>query len=160
MEEGYRILETEHVRVDGPRGGTREERGEELSFLFEHPEVKAVFAARGGDFLSEILPYVRWTSLKKNPKWLAGASDPTSLLFTYTVKYGVATMYGFNGGSFDEDPLPEYLQNSLKLIRGRKVIQRTSDYHASKPSFADDYCGPDTITEWKSCERTLYWRMY
>ncbi len=148
--EGYRILETEHVRVDDPRGGTAQQRGDELSSLFENPEIRAVFSAAGGDFLSEVLPYVRWNSLKKNPRWFAGASDPTSLLFTYTVKYDVATLYGFNAGSFDEQPLPEYLQNSLKILKGKHVVQRTSELYASKPSFADDYSGPDTQTKWKS----------
>ncbi len=149
-KEGYRILETEHVRVDDPRGGTAEERGEELSSLFENPEVNAVFCAAGGDFLSEILPHVRWKSLKRNPVWLAGSSDPTSLLFTYTVKYDVATLYGFNAGSFDEIPVPDHLKNALKIVKGKHVVQRTSELFASKPGFADDYAGFDTPTEWKS----------
>ena len=149
-KEGYQILETEHVRVDDPRGGTAEERGDELSSLFENPEVKAVFCAAGGDFLSEILPHVRWKSLKRNPLWLAGSSDPTSLLFTYTAKYDVATMYGFNAGSFDEQPVPDHLKNALKIVKGKPVIQRTSKMYASKPGFAEDYEGFDTPTEWKS----------
>ena len=155
QKEGYRILETEHVRIDDPRGGTAEERGEELSSLFENPEVNAVFCAAGGDFLSEILPYVRWKSLRRHPVWLAGASDPTSLLFTYTVKYDVATFYGFNAGSFDEQPLPDHLKNALKLIKGRKVVQKTSEMFASKPGFADDYAGFDTPTEWKSNRKKI-----
>ena len=149
-KEGYQILETEHVRMDDPRGGTAEERGDELSSLFENPEVKAVFCAAGGDFLSEILPHVRWKSLKRNPLWLAGSSDPTSLLFTYTAKYDVATMYGFNAGSFDEQPVPDHLKNALKMVKGKPVIQRTSKMYASKPGFAEDYEGFDTPTEWKS----------
>ena len=149
-QEGFRILETAHVRVDDPRGGSAEERGDELSSLFENPEVNAVFCAAGGDFLSEILPYVRWKSLKRRPIWLAGSSDPTSLLFTYTVKYDVATLYGFNAGSFDEIPVPDYQQNSLRIIKGRKTVQRTSEMFASKPGFADDYAGFDTPTEWKA----------
>jgi muramoyltetrapeptide carboxypeptidase LdcA involved in peptidoglycan recycling len=153
--EGYQIIETEHVRVDNPRGGTARQRGVEFSSLFANPEVNCVISAAGGDFLFEILPYVDWHIMKKNPKWLCGASDPTSLLFTYTVRYDIATMYGFNAGSFSEDPIPENVQNSLKFLKGKLPVQKTSTMYASKPGFADDYEGPDTPTEWKSNQKTV-----
>ena len=153
--KGFRIMETEHVRINDPRGGTAEERGQELTSLFLNKEVAAVLAAAGGDFLYEILPYINWNALKNHPKWMAGASDPTSILFTYTTKYDVATIYGFNAGSFDEDPLPSYLIQALNLLQGKQVIQRTSELHSSKPSFADDYAGPDTPTEWKANVKSL-----
>ena len=154
-EEGWQIRETEHVRVDDPRGGSAEERGHEFSSLFSDPDVDAVFCAAGGDFLSEILPYVNWSAIKKHPVWVAGASDPTSLLFTITAKYDIATLYGFNAGSFDENPLPDHLKTALKLLKGKPVIQRTSRLYSSKPSFAEDYAGLDTPTEWKSSRKTI-----
>ena len=148
--QGYEIWESEHVRVEGPRGGTAEERGAELTSLFASPEVKAVLSAAGGDFLSEILPYVNWGTLRNHPKWLCGASDPTSLLYTYTVKYDVASLYGFNAGSFDEVPLSVFDRNALKFLKGKLPVQKASRMYASKPGFAEDYEGPDTPTEWKS----------
>ena len=152
---GFRVMETEHVRVNDPRGGTAEERGSELTSLFLEDEVKAVLSAAGGDFLYEVLPYINWRVLKNHPKWMAGASDPTSILFTYTTKYDVATLYGFNAGSFDDDPLPPYLIQALNILKGKTVIQRTSKLYASKPSFADDYAGPDTPTLWKSNRKVI-----
>ena len=133
---GFRVTETEHVRVNDPRGGTAEERGSELTSLFLEDEVKAVLSAAGGDFLYEVLPHINWRVLKNHPKWMAGASDPTSILFTYTTKYDVATLYGFNAGSFDDDPLPPYLIQALNILKGKTVIQHTSKLYASKPSFA------------------------
>ena len=147
---GYRTLETEHVRVNDSRGGSAKERGQELTSLFLNPEVKAVLSAAGGDFLFETLPYIDWNAIKKHPKWMAGASDPTSILFTLTVRYDIATIYGFNAGSFDETPLPSYLKASLNILKGKLPVQRTSKLHSSKPSFADDYAGPDTPTVWEA----------
>ncbi len=154
-KKGYRIRETEHVRLNNARGGSAEERGKELTSLFLDPEVKCVISAAGGDFLFEILPYVNWNAMKKNPKWLCGASDPTSLLFTYTVKYDVSTMYGFNAGTFSDIPMPANVKNILKFLKGDLPVQKTSRMYASKPGFADDYAGPDTKTEWKASRSTI-----
>ena len=153
--KGFEILETAHVRVDGDRGGSARERGAELTSLFADERVRAVISAAGGDFLFEILPYVNWSVLRNHPKWLCGASDPTSLLYTYTVKYDVATLYGFNAGSFDEVPLSLYDRNALNILTGKLPVQKTSKMYASKPGFAEDYEGPDTPTEWKSPYESL-----
>lgn len=99
--EGYRIKETASVRLDSDRGGSAQVRGNELNTLFADPEVKMVMAASGGDFLDEMLPYADFEQMKRNPKWLMGASDPTGLLFPYTTICDVATLYGCNAGSYD-----------------------------------------------------------
>ncbi|MCI6767730.1 S66 family peptidase [Porcincola intestinalis] len=99
--EGYRIKETASVRLDSDRGGSAQTRGDELNTLFVDPEVKMVMAASGGDFLDEMLPYADFEQMKRNPKWLMGASDPTGLLFPYTTICDVATLYGCNAGSYD-----------------------------------------------------------
>ena len=99
--EGYRIRETASVRLDSDRGGNAQTRGDELNELFADPEVKMVMAASGGDFLDEMLPYAVFEQMKRNPKWLMGASDPTGLLFPYTTICDVATLYGCNAGSYD-----------------------------------------------------------
>lgn len=154
--QGYRIKETAHVRVEDARGGTAEERANELVSLFDDPDIKAVLSAAGGDFLYEILPFINWNRIKRNPKWMAGASDPTSILFTLTTKYDIASLYGFNAGSFDETPLSPCLKDALNILKGKLPIQKTSRLYASKPSFADDYVGPDTPTQWHSNKKDIH----
>ena len=68
-QQGWKTWETEHVRVDDLRGGTASQRAQELTALFLHPAVDAVFAATGGDFLSEILPHLDWEMLRQHPKF-------------------------------------------------------------------------------------------
>ena len=43
--------------------------------------------------------------MKKNPKWLTGASDPTGILYPYTTLCDVATIYGAKAGSYDIEPI-------------------------------------------------------
>ena len=128
-KQGWKVWETEHVRVNSLRGGSAQERAGELMSLFSLDAVDAVFCASGGDFLSEILPHIDWQILADHPKWLMGASDPTGILYPLTTLCDIATLYGSNGGSFDatvlsEDgtpQLPGYLENMLRFLKKRGV---------------------------------------
>ena len=140
-KEGWRTRETASVRLNDMRGGDAPARGKELNELFQSPDVKMVMAASGGDFLDEMLPYTDWDTLSANPKWLMGYSDPTGLLYPYTTLYDVASLYGFNAGSFDMityfrderdetyyDPdsfSPEYLQNAFRFLAGEMLEQHS-----------------------------------
>lgn len=116
--QGYEICETDGVRLADPRGGTPQQRGEELTSLFRDSSVDAVFCAAGGDFLYECMPYIRWQTLRRHPKWMVGMSDPTSILFTLTTKYDIATIYGYNAGEFGVPEFADYDGHCLAMLRG------------------------------------------
>lgn len=147
--EGYKIVETASVRTNGVRAADAKTRGEELNSLFRNSDVQMVMAATGGDFLQEMLPFVDWELLKEKPKWLCGASDPTSLLFTLTTKYDIATLYGVNAGAF-ENPEDSYTQAALDFIQGDLVPEYSSKMHSKYADFLPEYSGCDTKTVWKS----------
>ncbi len=142
-EQGWKIMETAHVRVDGLRGGSAKERAVELMSLFALDQIDAVFCAAGGDFLNEILPFLDWEFLAANPKWLMGASDPTGILYPLTTMCDIATLYGSNGGSFDATVLsdsgtpvlPEYLENMLRFLKGENPVQISSDHYLGSEIF-------------------------
>ena len=116
--QGYEIRETAGVRLADMRGGTAQQRGEEIYGLFRDEGIQAVFCAAGGDFLYECMPYIRWQTLRRHPKWLVGMSDPTSILFTLTVKYDIATIYGYNAGEFGVPEFAGYDENCLAMLQG------------------------------------------
>ena len=149
-ECGYRTKETASVRVFADRSADAQTRAQELNELFADDEVKMVMSAAGGDFLFEILPYVDFEQMKAHPKWLSGASDPTGILFPYTVSCGVATMYGFNAGSFDIIPLPDYLKNALAFVRGDLITQKSFDMYMKTPGFLAEKIEFDTPVQWLS----------
>ena len=142
-QQGWKTWETEHVRVDDLRGGTASQRAQELTALFLHPAVDAVFAAAGGDFLSEILPHLDWEMLREHPKFFCGTSDPTGILYPLTTICDIATVYGVNAGSFDttvlsasgEAVLPDYLENALRILKGEDVVQESSRLHLGVAPF-------------------------
>ncbi len=145
----WKVIETQSVRNINARSNDAQTRGRELTSLFASKDVHYVISAAGGDFLFEILPYIDWNILKENPKWLLGASDPTSALFCYTTKYDVATMYACNATHFS-DPTDLYVNTTLSFMKGELHTQHQSEYHAEIADFLPNYNGLDTKTKWKS----------
>ena len=149
-KKGFNIKETEHVRVNDPRGGSAKERGDELNQLFKDNDIDFVMCAAGGDFLNEMIPYISFNTLKKHPKWIMGASDPTSILHPYTTLCDVATIYGCNAGSYDLRPLPKFLKNNLEIIQGNLIEQTSfSKYQSDKPWEVEGYV-PNTKVTYKA----------
>ncbi len=99
-------------------------RAEELNKMFES-ESKAVLCLEGGDFLVEILEYVQFEKIVKNPKWVQGFSDPTGILFPITTKYDIATIYGTNFKSFGAEVYYRNLNENLEILKGNIVEQES-----------------------------------
>ena len=104
---GFKVCETKSVRVNNKVSNTAEERAKELDRLVNDEDISMVLNACGGDFALEVMPHINEESIKNNIKWFCGASDPTSFLYYVTTKFDIATLYGYNAGSFDTDELHE-----------------------------------------------------
>lgn len=137
--EGFQISETPSVRNNDERSADAVTRGRELTSLFTDLKADFVMCAAGGDFLDECLPYVDFEAMKINPKWIMGASDPTGILYPYTTKYDVATIYGLNAGSYSESPLPDYAEDNLEIIKGEKFTETSFPKYMSVPTFQADH---------------------
>ena len=69
---GLNVIETNNVRQNGIVSSNAKTRAEELLELYKNPEVKYIIAARGGEFLMEMLPFLNEHKdiIKNNPKWI------------------------------------------------------------------------------------------
>ena len=142
---GFNILETNNVRTDGVVSSDKVTRARELESLFTNKEVDMVAIASGGDFLYDMLTEVDFNILKDNVKWLAGSSDPTSLLYILTTNYDIATMYSpCNMSGFNEDNLHESYLNYFEIIKGNLVKQNRYPFKEGE-SFSDEM---NTPNEW------------
>ncbi len=124
LNRRWRTVETRNVRTGLMPSSPGLQRAEELAQLSRDQSVKAVLCAGGGDFLVEMLPYVDWEVIGRNPKWYQGYSDPTGLLFPITTRLDIATLYGPNAGGYDMDILHPALENSLSVLSGQLPVQR------------------------------------
>lgn len=126
---GFHVVETASVRNNSEPSCDGLSRVRELNSLIEDENVRAIWLAAGGDFQFETLPYLDFDLIEKNPKWYLGASDPTNLLFPITCKCDIATIYGFNAGSFDTYGINAYSSLCLDFLKGKNSILHSSPKH-------------------------------
>ena len=83
----------------GYLAGTDAQRAGDLSAAFADPEVRAIFALRGGWGAARILPLLDWGLIRRNPKLLIGYSDITALHLAIAREAGFPTLHAPNGAS-------------------------------------------------------------
>ena len=66
-------------KIENQFAGNDEERAHDLQEMIDNKEVNAIFCARGGYGTARIVDKIDFSNLKKNPKWIVGYSDVTSL---------------------------------------------------------------------------------
>lgn len=146
--QGYEIKETASVRSEDDRSADAETRGREFDQLMADKNVKAVISASGGDYNIEMLPYIDSGLIREDPKWISGASDPTNILYYVTTKLDIATMYGFNAGTFDWVPVHQFQKNALSILKGDLVTQESFPMYQGARTFSDD-AELDTPVRWR-----------
>ena len=75
----------------------------------------------------EILPYIDFELIKNHPKFIAGFSDPTGLLYSITTKCDIATIYGKNFSSFGAEIYHQSEKDFLEIIKGNLIIESSYD---------------------------------
>jgi muramoyltetrapeptide carboxypeptidase len=92
---GFRVMHAAHLRASrGNTAGTIGQRLTDMHTLFENREVRALWAARGGSGTAQLLPYIDYGLVARNPKIVIGYSDLTSLLLAIYAKTGLITFHG------------------------------------------------------------------
>jgi muramoyltetrapeptide carboxypeptidase len=92
---GLRMKMGRNVRKRaGYLGGAVAERLADLHEMFRDPEVKAVFAIRGGYGAEHLLDGIDYDLIRRNPKIFLGYSDITALHLAIQKKAGLVTFHG------------------------------------------------------------------
>ena len=77
---GFRLILGQSIGVKHHQlAGSDTARAQDLQWALDHPEVKAIWCARGGYGTIRILDRVNFEGLKQYPKWVIGYSDVTAL---------------------------------------------------------------------------------
>lgn len=151
--EGFNVIETSNVRKsDKGRSSDGRTRAEELMGLISEKEVKWIIAAKGGDFLMEMLPFVDFNLIKSNPKWIQGYSDNTGLTFTVTTNCDIATVYGCNFNDFGMEYWHKALKDNIEILKGNDVKQTSFDL------YEDGFYDRVTGLEGYILEKPVKWR--
>ncbi len=134
------------------RSADAKKRAQEVNDMFLN-DTDLIMCASGGEFLVEILPFVDFNLLKENPKFVAGFSDPTALLYPITTKLDIASIYGKNFSNFGSEKLHESEDAFLKLITGDILEQE------SYPLYEDEYIKKITGLESYNLGKEVKWQV-
>ncbi|MXQ54105.1 S66 peptidase family protein [Shimazuella alba] len=92
---GFQVLVGDHVYdYDGIVAAPASERASDFMRMIENPNVKMILASRGGTGVKDILPYLDYDVIRRNPKIISGYSDITILL---NVIYQFSDLITFQG---------------------------------------------------------------
>ena len=151
---GYPAIVTPNVRTNiKGRSSDGRTRAYEFMSLIEDPRVRVVFAASGGDFLVEMLPYIDFNKISVNPKWVQGFSDTTGLVFTITTNLDMATIYSYNFSTFGMETWHKSLSDNLRILEGHDVEQNSFDLYQDgyyKRVTGLEGFVPEKKVEWKN----------
>lgn len=103
-------------RKDGYLAGSDEERAADFNEAVRDPQVRGVFALRGGYGTMRILDALDYDALAADPKVLLGYSDLTALLNAVTQRTGLVTFHG------PVAALSDFTENETAWLR-RAVLQ-------------------------------------
>ena len=78
----------------GYLAGKDADRAADVNDMYADPDVKAIFAVRGGWGCARILPYLDFARIRANPKLLIGYSDITALHLAFAARAGFTTIHG------------------------------------------------------------------
>lgn len=117
---------------NGQLAGSDERRADELQFMLDDPEVRAVLVARGGYGTVRILDRIDWTRFLVDPKWICGYSDITVLL-SWLTNHGFSGIHSTMPISFpDATPealgcLKSTLSGDFKRLSWESTVWSTSE---------------------------------
>ena len=78
---GFNVIVGDYVYSSaGYLAATPQQRASDLMSMFENPDVKAIIPVRGGTGVKDIIPYLDYNLINRNPKIITGYSDITVLL--------------------------------------------------------------------------------
>ncbi|RYE33731.1 MAG: LD-carboxypeptidase [Sphingobacteriaceae bacterium] len=84
-------------------GGTDAERLNDLQYMLDNQNIKAIMCARGGYGLVRIIDDLNFKIFKANPKWIIGFSDITVLHNHLNRNFHIATLHAKMCNSFPAD---------------------------------------------------------
>lgn len=113
----------------GYLAGADADRAADINAMYRDPEVRAVFAVRGGWGAARLLPLLDWQAIRRNPKLFIGFSDVTAIHMAFASRAGYATIHGGNATS--SWPKEEWESLWRLAFSGERVVLGGSNIEAA-----------------------------
>ena len=114
-ELGLELIFSKHIEeMDIFLSSSIESRIEDLHEAFRNPEIKGIVSIIGGFNSNQLLRYIDWELIRKNPKVFLGYSDITALQNAIFTKTGLVTYSGPAYSTFGQKLYFEYTLEYFK----------------------------------------------
>ena len=120
---GLHVVYGEHLfESAGHFSATDAERAEDFQKALDNPNIKAIWAGRGGYGTVRILDRLDFSKFIMHPKWVIGYSDITAL-HSHIHTLGFETIHAMMGTSLGEDPIEiiQTVSSFKKTLFGEKL---------------------------------------
>ncbi len=133
---GLHIVEAKNIDLEcGHTAGSIKERVNSLHRFFKQKNIHGIISFWGGFNTHQILEYLDFDLIKKNPKVLLGYSDTTTLLSAINAKTGLIT---FNGPAVITFAKPIIPKETSDCFREILMTKRTSLTYPSSKFYSDN----------------------
>jgi len=132
---GFKVKLGAHLTaVHGNYAGLWAQRMIDFNAMFRDPEVKAIWAIRGGSGALQLLPHIDYQMIRAHPKILIGYSDLTALHLAIARHAGLVTFHGPLAMSTPSDYATRHLLDVLMDPRQETVIGMAPENAARAPT--------------------------
>lgn len=137
LEPGIKLLESWGLKVvigktigkeQNQLAGADWQRATDFQEMLDNPNIKAIWAAKGGYGTVRIVDRINFTDFKKKPKWVIGFSDIT-VLHSHINNMDIGTLHAIMVVSA-KTATPEAIESFRKALFGEKL-----EYHIPTHSF-------------------------
>jgi muramoyltetrapeptide carboxypeptidase len=110
---------------DNQFAGNDRDRASDLASFLQDPEIRGIWATRGGYGCIRLMPYLSGIDPSKNPKWLIGFSDLSVLHSWLNNQYNIQSIHGPMLFSWsDSEETRESFDCLVRMMRGEEVEYR------------------------------------
>ncbi len=126
---GLRARVSDNIHyVYGNYAGTVEQRVADLHGMFLDPEIKAIWAIRGGSGAISLLEHIDYKLIRAHPKALIGYSDITCLHLALLKHAGLVSFHGPVASSTFSEYAVTHLQNVLMTPHDEYTISMYAEH--------------------------------
>jgi len=114
--------------------GTDEERAEDFQKALDNPNIKAIWAARGGYGSVRLLDRLDFTKFIEHPKWIIGYSDITAF-HNHIHNLGFETLHAMMATSLEENPeeITKTISSCKKALFGEQLSYSIPSSNYNRP---------------------------
>lgn len=127
---GYQVyIDKSNFISDGVFAGTKRDRIERLQSSLDNKNIKAILFARGGYGTLQIIDDLNFTKFVRNPKWLIGFSDITTIICHIQQNFKIQSIHAPMAYNFNYTD-KRHLKILARMLEGEResIKTKSSNY--------------------------------